>query len=139
MPWLPGHAAAGMDDHNPANWVGQVRHRGMDRAPEGTMFERMGLRVVDPGAGILELDRTSYVVNSLGTINGGALAVMIEAAAEAMRPGLVATDMTIHYLSQVRAGPARSIGAVSRDSADHSVVTVELVDAGHDDQVLSLA
>jgi acyl-coenzyme A thioesterase PaaI-like protein len=64
---------------------------------------------------------------------------MIESAAEAMRPGTVATDMQIHYLAQVRSGPARTTGAVLRDAADHSVVTVRLTDAGDDDHVLALA
>ena len=58
---------------------------------------------------MVELERTPYVANNLGTINGGAQAVLIEAAAEAMRPGLVAADMAIHYLSQVRTGPARTV------------------------------
>ena len=47
----------------------------------------MGLRTVDGLPGELELALTPYVVNSIGTINGGAQAVMIEAAAEALRPG----------------------------------------------------
>ena len=128
-----------MDHHNPAQWVGQVRERTSDVVPEGTMYERMGMDVVDAENGVLELERTLYVINSLGSINGGALAVMIEAAAEAMRPDLVATDMQIHYLSQVKAGPARTSGVISRDGADHSVVTIEVVDAGHHDQLLTAA
>jgi acyl-coenzyme A thioesterase PaaI-like protein len=134
---VPGSAANGMDDHHPARWVGEVRQRASDGVAEGTMYDRMGLEVVDADRGVLELERTRYVINSLGSINGGALAVMVEAAAEAMRPGLVATDMQLHYLSQVTAGPARTIGRVSRDGADHSVVTIEVVDAGHHDQLLT--
>jgi acyl-coenzyme A thioesterase PaaI-like protein len=136
---VPGTAVMGLDDHNPASWVGQVRHRGVEQPPDGTMFERMELRMVDGPGGVVELDRTPYVANNLGTINGGAQAVLIEAAATAMRPGLVATDMQLHYLSQVKAGPARTSGTVSRDAEDHSVVVIELVDAGHDAQLLALA
>jgi uncharacterized protein (TIGR00369 family) len=136
---VPGTAVAGMDHHNPAQWVGEVRERASDVAPEGTMYARMGMVVVDAEHGVLELARTRYVINSLGSINGGALAVLIESAAEAMRPDLVATDMQIHYLSQVKAGPARTSGSVSRDGNDHSVITIEVVDAGHHDQLLTAA
>jgi acyl-coenzyme A thioesterase PaaI-like protein len=136
---VPGTAVNGMDDHTPAEWVGEVRERGSDVVAAGSMYERMGLVVIDAERGVVELARSRYVINSLGSINGGALAVMIEAAAEAMRPGLVATDMQLHYLSQVKAGPARTTGRISRDGADHSVVTIEVVDAGHHDQLLTAA
>jgi acyl-coenzyme A thioesterase PaaI-like protein len=136
---IPGAAAPGMDDYDPAGWVGEVRHSRARTPAAGTMYERMGLQTVDTRAGQLELARTPYVSNSIGTINGGALAVLAEAAAEALRPGMVATDMQIHYLSQVKAGPARTVGTVLRDAADHSVVTMQLVDAGNDDQLLAVA
>jgi acyl-coenzyme A thioesterase PaaI-like protein len=103
------------------------------------MYERMGLRVLDAAGGRVELDRTPYVANSIGTINGGAQAVMIETAAEAMRPGLAASDMQLHFLSQVKAGPAQSRGRVVREAGDHSVVDIDLVDAGNGDQLLTMA
>lgn len=136
---LPRAAAAGVDDHDPAAWVGQVRSRATAHDVEGTIAGRMGIRAVAPGDGVLELERTSYVVNSIGTINGGAQAILLQLAAEGMRPGLAARDMEVHYLSQVEAGPARTRGRVLRDGPDHSVVALELVDAGHDDQILALA
>jgi acyl-coenzyme A thioesterase PaaI-like protein len=136
---LPGSAASGVDTYDPASWVGKVRHRQPDGPPVGTMYERMGLTVLDAAGGVAELALTPYVSNSIGTINGGAQAVLIEAAAEAMRPGLVARDVQIHYLTQVKAGPARTIGTVLRDGPDHSVVRVAMVDAGNDDRLLSLA
>ena len=94
---------------------------------------------MDAPAGVAELDRTPYVANSVGTINGGAQAVLIEVAAESVHPGFVATDMQLHYLSQVRVGPARTVTTVLRTAPDHAVVSVDLVDAGHDDQLLALA
>lgn len=136
---LPRAAAVDVGDHDPAAWVGKVRRRSVAHEVEGSLHDRMGVTVVDPEAGVLELHRTSYVVNSIGTINGGAQAILLQAAAEGMRPGLAARDMEVHYLSQVKAGPARTRGRVVRDGADHSVVSLELVDAGADDQVLALA
>jgi acyl-coenzyme A thioesterase PaaI-like protein len=103
------------------------------------MLDRIGVTVVDPGTGVVEIERSDYVRNSFGTINGGVLGAVFQAAAEAMRPGLVATDLQVHYLSQVQAGPARTRGTVSREAHGHTVVTFEAVDAGHQDQLLTLA
>lgn len=134
---LPRSAAPNSEAYNPDRWVGQLReHPG--GPVEGGIYARLGLRVLDAEAGILELDRTPFVANSIGTIQGGAQALLAESAALAMRPGLVATDFEAHYLSQVRSGPARSYGTVLRDAPDHSVVSVRLVDAGADDQLLTL-
>lgn len=136
---IPRTATRGVDDYDPSGWIGQIQHRATRTPAAGTMYERMGLKLFDAPSGVLELAHTPYVANSIGTINGGAQAVLIEAAAEAMRPGLVAIDMQLHFLSQLRAGPARTSGAVLRDAADHSVVTIEVVDAGDDDQLVALA
>jgi acyl-coenzyme A thioesterase PaaI-like protein len=136
---IPAASAAGMDDYDPGKWLGQIRRRTCDRTPTGTLQARMGLRIVDAASGVAELPRSRYVTNSIGTIFGGAQATLLQLAAEAMRPGLEATDLQIHYLSQAKAGPARTLGGVSRDAADHSVVTLQLLDAGNDDQRLALA
>jgi acyl-coenzyme A thioesterase PaaI-like protein len=87
----------------------------------------------------VQVDLRPYVTNSIGTINGGVLAIMIERAAEAMRPGHVATDLQIHYLAQIRTGPARTRGSLSRDEGGHSVATVEVVDHGAGDALLTSA
>ena len=58
---------------------------------------------------------------------------------EAIRPGLVATDVQMHYLAQTRAGPARTAVSVVRDAPDHSVLAVEVVDAGAADHLLAVA
>jgi len=100
-----------------------------DNPAEGTINDRIGLKVLDASAGVVEVPHTPYVVNSIGTVNGGVQGIAIEAAAEAMRPGLVATDIQLHFLSQLKAGPARTLGMVSRDAPNHSFVTVLLLDA----------
>jgi acyl-coenzyme A thioesterase PaaI-like protein len=136
---IPRTSVTPMEDYDPAQWIGQVRRRGHDRPPRGTMRERMDLRVVDAASGVVELALTRYVTNLIGTIFGGAQAALLQFAAEAMRPGFEATDLQIHYLAKVRVGPARTLGTVSRDAADHSVVTLQLVDAGSNNQLLALA
>ena len=136
---IPRSASASAGSFDPAALVGQ--HRTME-PPEPVvrpLLERIGVEVIDAGAGVVEIAHHDYVRNSFGTINGGVLGAVFQAAAEAVRPALVATDVQIHYLSQVRTGPARTSVAVSRDAPDHSVVTVRAVDAGHDDQLLALA
>jgi len=99
------------------------------------MRTRAGLQVLDAPAGVVEVFHSPYVANSIGTINGAVQSLALEAAAEAARPGLVATDVQIHFVSQVRTGPARTRASVVRDAADHSLVVVELVDAGAEDRL----
>lgn len=134
---LPRSAAAGADDYTPDQWIGEIRERNVEPV-EGDIYSRLGMRVIDAGTGTLELDLSSFVVNAIGTIQGGAQALLVEAAAHAMRPELVASDMQVHYLSQVRAGPARSYGEVVRDASDHTVLNIRLVDAGDSDRLLTL-
>ena len=136
---IPGSSAAGMADYDPAKWLGMIRRRTPDRPPTETLEARMQVHVVDAAAGVLELARRHFVTNSIGTIFGGAQATLLQLAAEGMRPGLSATDMQLHYLAQLKVGPVRTLGCVLRDARDHSVVSVELRDAGHDDQLLALA
>jgi acyl-coenzyme A thioesterase PaaI-like protein len=134
---LPRAAAPRADEYTPGEWVGVDREYPVVPV-DGTIYSRLGMRIVDPDEGVLELDRTPFVANMIGTIQGGAQALLAESAAHAMRPDLVATDIQMHFLSQVRVGPARSYGTVVRDGADHSVISVRLVDAGADDQLLAL-
>lgn len=136
---IPRPVAPGVDDHTPDQWIGKAHQRASSNSVGGSLFDRMGFRVLDPSGGRVELDRTSYVANSIGTISGGAQALLLEVAAEAMRPDLVATDMQLHFLSQVKVGPARSSGAIIRAAKDHAVVSLQLIDAGNDDQLLALA
>ena len=134
---IPRSAANGADEHTPEKWVGQTRYQ-PSTPVEGTVFSRLGMRVIDASNGVIELDRTPFVVNGIGTIMGGALALLVESAAHAMRPQLVATDMQVHFLSQVSQGPARSFATVLRDSVAHTVLNIRLVDAGARDRVLAL-
>ncbi|MBH0779781.1 hypothetical protein IT779_26260 [Nocardia sp. NEAU-351] len=134
---LPRSAAHDADAYTPDRWIGRVRTHPVT-AIEESLFSRLGIRVVDGAQGILELDRTPFVANQIGTIMGGAQALLAECAAQAMRPELVAADIQMNFLAQVRVGPARTYGSVIRDAADHSVLSIRLVDAGADDMILAL-
>lgn len=134
---LPRAAAAGSDHYNPGEWVGAIREYPSEHV-EGSIYSRLAMRTLDAQTGVLELDLTPFVANMIGTIQGGAQALLAEHAAHTVLPGFVATDIQAHYLSQVKVGPARSHVTVVRETKDHAVVDVRLVDAGADDQVLAL-
>ena len=93
---------------------GDGRHR---------IAERLALRTV--AAGVVELDRSDYVNNSFGAVNGGVLGFVAEAAASSLAGG-DGRDITLRYLGQADTGPVRAIATTVRDG----VCTVETVDAG---------
>lgn len=136
---IPRTGASGVDAYDPNKWIGTVRNRTSDQHNEDALDDRIGLKVCDAGAGIVEVAYSSYVGNSIGTISGGVQAITMEAAAKAMRPGMTAADIQIHFLSQLKVGPSRTRGTVIRDARDHSVVLIELLDAGAGDKLLATA
>jgi acyl-coenzyme A thioesterase PaaI-like protein len=119
-----------------------IHHPGS--AFDDPMFDKVGIRLVDAAAGIVECPRSDYIRNSFGTINGGVIGVIAEAATEpaarhASGAPLVARDLQVHYLSQTKVGPARTATRVLRADARQAVADVRIVDAGNDDTVLALA
>jgi acyl-coenzyme A thioesterase PaaI-like protein len=95
-------------------------------------FEQLGIRVLGPG--IAEVDRWPYVMQPSGTIQGGAVAALIEAAAESLT-GRAVTDIDIRYLKAVRVGPGRAVAT----PLDAGLVRVEVRDPGNEDRVASIA
>jgi len=104
---------------------------------------QLGIRVVEATRGAIEIDRTDYSRNSFGSLNGGVIAIAAEAAAEAFVGArgqtFEAADISVNYLSQTRSGPCRTTTSLVRGDAHHAVVEVQLVDAGHEDQLLALS
>ncbi len=92
------------------------------------LLDAFGIRVLAPG--VTELDVSPYVVNSLGAVQGGALATLAELAAESLDPnGLAATvDLQIGYLALAKDGPVRAIAR----ALGEGVARVEVVDLGLD-------
>ena len=136
---IPRTAATGVDSYDPNQWIGKVRTRDSGESNRLPLDERIGLQILDSEAGITELSNNPYIANSIGTINGGVQATMLESAAVAMRPHLCVADIQIHFLSQLKVGPARTQGIVIRDAQDHSVVIIKLMDAGADNKLLATA
>lgn len=110
----------------------------------GPFLEQIGCRVCDAAAGVVEIAVSDYVRNSVGALQGGAVVALVDAAAEAvassrMTPEAVTRDLQVHFLALGRVGPivsrARWLAGDERDAR----LRVELVDAGQDDRLVSLA
>jgi acyl-coenzyme A thioesterase PaaI-like protein len=110
-----------------------VMLRGM-RTP-GTMPipfpEYIGLRVPEPG--VAEVDLVHFVMQASHSLQGGAVALLGEVAAESLTNSPI-LDLDVRYLSAVRVGPGRATAArVGRD-----LVRVEVRDVGSNDRLAAL-
>jgi acyl-coenzyme A thioesterase PaaI-like protein len=142
---IPASASASAGNVDRAGNIGKrttiaLASSGFETPPH----DKMGLRVVDAHNGAVEVDKGDYVRNSFGAINGGAICMIFEAAAEqaaraAGERAYVARDLHVHYLAQAKSGPARTSARVLRHDAHHAVCDLRLVDAGNDDLLLALA
>lgn len=94
--------------------------------------EHVGARIIEPG--VIEMDRTPFVIQQAGSIQGGAVALLGELAAETLT-GLPVMDLDVRYLSAVRVGPGRATGTV----LGQGLVRVEVRDRGRDDRLIALA
>ena len=112
----------------------------VDSGFTGSALDAFGVRTVDAARGHVELEPTGYVENSLGAVQGGVVATVVERAAElalshAAGHPLAPVGMQLTYLALAREGPIRSavevLGAVPGPSAWGSA-RVELFDVGAD-------
>jgi uncharacterized protein (TIGR00369 family) len=106
------------------------------------LHEVLGVRDLEPG--VVELPMTGYVGNSLGALQGGVAAMMLELSALSMaRPQLgtkaAVLDLAINYLSLARVGPVRTRARVLRDGGNEQLVRTELLDAGDEDRLCTVA
>jgi uncharacterized protein (TIGR00369 family) len=111
---------------------------------DAPLHDKLGVRLIDASAGIVELDKHDYVRNSFGTINGGAICMLFEAAAEhaaraAAGAPFRAADLQVHFLAQTKIGPARTSARVLRHDDRHAVCDLRVVDAGNNDLLLAVA
>ncbi len=95
------------------------------------ILDDIGVHVVGPG--VAELERVQYVMQPSGTIQGGAIALLAEAAAESVTHAPV-SGLDVRYLSAVRVGPARALAT----SLAPDVTRVEVVDAGNDGRLAAV-
>jgi acyl-coenzyme A thioesterase PaaI-like protein len=98
--------------------------------------DEAGIKVVDPGEGVVEVAITPELLNPAGTLQGAMVALVAEAAAEdflehRFGTAVVVTDLDLRYLARTHEGPVRSrCRILGTDSG--SPVQVELTDTSTD-------
>jgi uncharacterized protein (TIGR00369 family) len=115
--------------------------------PDGaTPFQRsLGLRWLRDGEHLaVECDVRDDLRGPAGSLEGGVVSTLIDvasgsAAAMALRSLIATMDLTVHFLSPVKVGPARATGVPLRVGKDSAVVEVRVVDRGNDDRLCAVA
>lgn len=106
--------------------------------------DHLGLRVLDAAGGGVELPLTDYVRNSFDALQGGMITVLTDVAGAlfagnaAGRP-MITRDMQVHFLSLGKIGPFRTTCRMLRQGEGSVLTRVEIVDAGANDRLLSVA
>jgi uncharacterized protein (TIGR00369 family) len=106
-------------------------------------LDELGIRVLDEAAGVVELDMTDYVRNSVGVLQGGTVAILADvagqhAARRATGKRLTTSDLAIHYLLQGRVGPFRTRTKVLRTTSDTALTRVDVIDSGADGRPITV-
>lgn len=116
------------------------RHSMTDDAAGFTRPAIAMLGLVETAPGELVLEKSGYVLNSFGTVNGGATAMTVAAAAESLvGAGGTAADLSIRYVGQAGPGPLRTVTRGLADYDTYTSVDVELLDTSNGDRVIALA
>ena len=87
------------------------------------------LGVHDVDALTLEMPLTDTLRNPWGILHGGAVASLVDCAAEHATGGIT-TDVVLHFLAPNRVGPVRAAAEVIGTRADGTVLRVEVRDEG---------
>ncbi|MGH1490418.1 MAG: hotdog domain-containing protein [Acidimicrobiales bacterium] len=88
-----------------------------------------GFRIVDAGSGIVEIDRGEFVNNSIGTLQGGVIALLADvSAATLIGPDARTVDLHFRFLDQTGDGPARATAELIRVDDAGATVKVEIID-----------
>jgi acyl-coenzyme A thioesterase PaaI-like protein len=108
---------------------------------DAPLVDTVGVRVADASQGRVEVAMRDDLRNPAGALQGAMIAIVGEAAAEALleHQGMaqpVITDIDVRYLAMGRVGPihsrARLLGGSPTDA-----IAVELYDRGNDDRIIS--
>ena len=105
-----------------------------DSGLDAPIVDKIGARCLDAASGLFEVAIGSYVVNSLGALQGGMAALLVDLAAEAAGSAAAGAlcetaDLALNYLALARESPVRASARVLRRGADGALVRVETRDA----------
>jgi uncharacterized protein (TIGR00369 family) len=112
-------------------------------SPLGTV---LGLRLVtaDPGTATFELETKPELFNSVGTIQGGIIAVMADAAMGIAfgslldsNTGFTTIEFKINYIKSVKTGKIRAVGKTIHQGKKTGVVEAKIYD--DKDQLIAIS
>ena len=108
------------------------------------LLDELGVRIVDAGRGELEAPVADWSRNSFGAMQGGAVATIVDAAAEAAAQAAIGeavtvSDIQLTYLALARVGPLRTRVEVLGAVAGAVTARVELIDTGVGARITSVA
>jgi uncharacterized protein (TIGR00369 family) len=140
---LPGRrrrSTVAVPDDLPDRWT--LDGRGFDRP----ILDALSITVADAAGGAVSMPVSEYLHNSVGAVQGGAMAVLGEAAAAAALgaagggPDPVVRDLCLTYLALGRVGPMVSRTSVLQppDGSSGGRAVVELLDRGAEDRLTTL-
>ncbi|MBK7952142.1 MAG: hypothetical protein IPK00_26165 [Deltaproteobacteria bacterium] len=131
--------------------IHRAREAGGDTiyAPQGgsfskPLFESMGIAFDPADAGAAEVAVDPYLQNTLGALQGGVVAILVEATAERLAASTLAAPVRVRgielqYLKLGRKGPIRARARALARTAAGLIVRVELFDRGDGDPLLTVA
>jgi len=115
-----------------------------DRFLEKPILEAVGLEFDSADPAVARMAVRPYLLNSLGALQGGAVAILLEAAAEnfagtSLEGALQVRSLAVHYLKLARVGPVRAQSRAIARSRGGLLVRVELFDEGASEVLLAVA
>jgi acyl-coenzyme A thioesterase PaaI-like protein len=115
-----------------------------DRFLEKPILEAVGLEFDSADPAVARMAVRPYLLNSLGALQGGAVAILLEAAAEdfagaSLEGALQVRSLAVHYLKLARVGPVRAQSRVIARSRGGLLVRIELFDEGAGEVLLAVA
>jgi uncharacterized protein (TIGR00369 family) len=114
------------------------------------LFQQLGTRDLPSSEGhlVIEMDIRPEFANVRGALQGGLIAVLIDVCAGRLAYlscdhengfSTATSDLTIHYLSPVAVGPARTGARILRKGRSTIVLQVEVTDVGRDNKLAAVS
>lgn len=131
-----------LQHHASRNESARTEFQSAGPALQRPLVERLGIRASDAGG--LELSLDGYLQNSIGALQGGGLALLVDAVAEQAareigREDWRANQLALHYLSPGRVGPIHALARPLHSDAAGAVFRVEVLDRGAKDRRVAVA